>query len=880
MTAVERGFAGGRLAGLALAGVSLLASTPAEAAPRALVLEAEAGSEPERAGSGRVRGGARAGAKAGAGAEAPSIIALAPESPAAEDAEPVALAIPGGALEPALVAFTEQARIKLVYATALTAQLSTNGLAGAFRPLDALGRILEGTGLTYRAVGPSTITLVNPRYVQLGGAPADAVTLGELSVEAQQPGRPAGLPPASGTVGLPPVPYAGGQVGTGTRVGLLGNRSVLRTPFNVTGYTEKLINDQQARSLADVVLNDPSVRNDAPPFSERDSFFIRGFSVTNLDTAFDGLFYLNNPRRSPLEGIDRVEILKGPTALLSGGVGRVGGTINLVPKRAFDEPLTRVTTAYFSDAQVGTHVDLGRRFGAFKEWGVRFNGAYRNGATPLDRNAIEFGVAALGLDYRGDRLRASLDLTTSSQNITAPTSLFNAAAPNIVIPRAPNSRRNTASRLEYNDSRYEMAAGRVEYDILPETTLYAAGGLSRYREDSLSSYYQITGSAGQATNTLAIAPTELQGFTGEVGLRSNFHTGFIGHQFTVSAVEAVNKNFSRGYVPPRLPSFQTNIYDPVELPFGSVATFGLPRASRQPLFTEITLRSVAVADTLSLGDDRFLFTLGGRYQDVALKSYNTRPGATQGTLATSYQEGRFSPALALVVRPLANLSLYGNYIESLSEGATAPATASNANEVFAPFVSRQKEIGAKYDLGSVALTASLFEIEQPSAFTDPATRRFTLGGLQRNRGAELAVFGEPLPGLRLLGGVTFLDARLVATAQGQFDGNAVPGVPTTAFNLYGEYDLPPWLAPGLTLTGRAIYTSGQFYNQANTQSVPDWTRFDAGLRYVVPGVNGKPVVVRAIVENLLDDSYWVSAARGFLAVGAPRTFILSAQVDF
>ena len=689
-----------------------------------------------------------------------------------------------------------------------------------------------------------------------------------------------GRAPPGGTIGQPPVPYAGGQVATGARLGLLGNRSVLSTPFNVTGFTEKLIRDQQARSIADVVQNDASVRNDAPPFSERDSFFIRGFSVVSLDTAFDGLFYINNARRSQLEGIERVEILKGPSALLGGGLSRVGGTINLIPKRAYDEPLARLTTTYFSDAQVGTHLDLGRRFGQAKEWGVRVNGAYRNGATPLDKNAIEVSNVTLGLDYRGDRFRASLDLAHSRQNITAPTSLFNSAAANVVIPRAPNARRNTASSLEYNDSEYGMAAGRVEYDLLPETTLYAAGGISRYREDSLSSFYQITNSSGQATNTLAIAPTELQGLTGEVGLRSGFQTGFVGHQFTVSAVEATNKNFSRGFFPPTLPSFQTNIYNPVHLPFGSVATFGIPRASRQPLFTEVNLRSVAVADTLSLGGDRVLLTLGGRYQDIVLNSYNTRPNAIQGTRASNYEAGRFSPAIGLVVRPFDNLSFYGNYIEGLTEGPTAPAQAVNASEVFAPVVNRQKEVGAKYDFGTVAVTASLFEIEQPNAFTDPATRRFSVSGLQRNRGAELSVFGEPIPGVRLLGGVTFIDAQLVSTAGGQFDGNAAPGVPTTLFNLYGEYDLPPWLAPGLTLTGRAIHTSGQFYNQANTQSVPDWTRFDAGLRYAFLGYGGKPVVLRAVVENLFDENYYVSAARGFLAVGAPRTVILSASVDF
>ncbi|PIK73599.1 TonB-dependent siderophore receptor, partial [Methylobacterium frigidaeris] len=313
---------------------------------------------------------------------------------AAQAGDTVALSIPNGPLEPALVRFTEQARVKLVYGTDMTESLTTTGIEGAFQPLEALGRLLDGTGLTYRSVSPSTITLVNPRYVQLGGRSEETVRLDEIVVEGRPAAGPAsaGLPPPTGTVGQPPPPFAGGQVATGARIGLLGNRSVLTTPFNVTGYTEKLIQDQQARSLADVVLNDSSVRNDAPPFSERDSFFIRGFSVVNLDVGFDGLFYLANPRRVFTEGVERVEILKGPSAFLNGGTGRVGGTINLIPKRAYDEPLTRLTTTYLSDSQVWTHADLGRRFGPSKEWGVRTNLSYRNGNTPLDKNAIEVGL--------------------------------------------------------------------------------------------------------------------------------------------------------------------------------------------------------------------------------------------------------------------------------------------------------------------------------------------------------------------------------------------------------------------------------------------------------------------------------------------------------
>lgn len=846
MAARERGGVGGRLAGMALAGVSLLALVPAAQGQTTLPRE-----KPE--------------ATQGPG-------------------DTVALSIPNGPLEPALVRFTEQAKVKLVYGTDLTQSLTTTGLEGTFQPLDALRRLLDGTGLAYRSVSPSTLTLVNPRYAQLGGSAEQAVRLDEIVVEGRPAGARAGdrgLPPPTGTVGQPPPPYAGGQVATGTRVGFLGNRSVLTTPFNVTGFTEKLIADQQSRTVADVVLNDSSVRNDAPPFSERDSFFIRGFPVTSLDVAFDGLFYLANPRRSYAVGLERIEILKGPSALISGGTGRVGGTINLIPKRAYDEPLTRLTTTYLSDSQVWTHADLGRRFGPSKEWGVRTNLSYRNGNTALDKNAIEVGVATLGLDYRGERLRASLDLVHNTQNVTAPTSLFNAVAPGIPIPRAPNPRLNTASSLEYIDSRYNMAAGRVEYDILPDMTVYAAGGVSRYNEDFLTSSYRITSVTGQATNSLAIQPQEISGMTGEVGLRAKFQTGFIGHQISIAAVEADNRNYRGGFLAPTLPVFQTNIYDPVHLPRGSVATALLPRSDNgRPLFAKLAVRSVGLADTLSLGDDRFLLTLGGRFQQIDQQSYNTRPGTGFGNLASTYDQGRFSPALAAVFRPTDNLSFYGNYIEALDPGPSPPLTAVNANEIFAPVVNRQREFGAKYDFGTVAVTASLFEIEQPNGFTDPGTNRFSVSGLQRNRGLELTAFGEPLPGVRLVGGVTFLDGRLVNTLNRQFDGNRAPGVPDVAFNLYGEVDLPPWLAPGLTLTGRAIYTSGQFYNQANTQSVPDWTRFDAGLRYTFAGASGKPVTVRAIVENVFDNAYWASAARGFLAVGSPRTVIVSATMDF
>ena len=88
-----------------------------------------------------------------------------------------------------------------------------------------------------------------------------------------------------------------------------------------------------------------------------------------------------------------------------------------------------------------------------------------------------------------------------------------------------------------------------------------------------------------------------------------------------------------------------------------------------------------------------------------------------------------------------NVSLYGNYIEGLVKGDVAPAFTSsgqpvlNAGQVFAPYVSKQKEIGAKYESdGGIGATVALFETTKPLAFVRNGI--YGNNGEQRNRGSS------------------------------------------------------------------------------------------------------------------------------------------------
>jgi iron complex outermembrane recepter protein len=139
----------------------------------------------------------------------------------------------------------------------------------------------------------------------------------------------------------------------------------------------------------------------------------------------------------------------------------------------------------------------------------------------------------------------------------------------------------------------------------------------------------------------------------------------------------------------------------------------------------------------------------------------------------------------------------------------------------------------------------------------------------------------PTRQIRVLGGLTVLDTEQRDTTGGLTNGKDAIGVPDTQFNLSGEWDLPG--VRGLTLTARTVYTSSQYADLANTKQLPSWTRLDLGARYLT-SIADHAVTIRARVDNVANRNYWASAGSsfnaGYLVLGAPRTFVMSATVAF
>lgn len=683
---------------------------------------------------------------------------------------------------------------------------------------------------------------------------------------------------ADATAGGLSEPYAGEQVARGGRVGVLGNRDYMDSPFTTTAYTSKLLENQQARSVSDVVQNDPSVRTARGFGNFQELYVMRGFPLYSDDISYNGLYGLLPRQYVAAELIERVEVSRGANAFLNGaapGGSGIGGSINLLPKRAPNEDLTRITTGIEHNGHGLIAADMARRLGENQQFGLRLNVAKRAGQTSVDDEKRALDVASLGLDYQGDAYRISADVGYQNHNIDAPRP---SVTPNGAIPDPADAGKNFAQKWTYSEEKQTFGTLRAEFDHTDSITSWVAAGMRQGHEaNRLANPSANANGITSAYRFDNVRKEEVA--TGEAGLRLRHSTGPVSHTWVLSAA-TFNLDARNAYAFSNFAGFAGNLYDPVTVTMPA-ANFYTGGSLSDPHVTERTqTRSVAIADTLGLIDDNLLLTVGMRRQQIDAKTYNYNSGA----LGSNYSSFATTPVAGVVYRLTHQTSLYANYIEGLTKGDIAPATSggtviANAGEALSPYVSKQTEVGVKHDAGSLGGSIALFSTKRP--FSTVSNGVFGDGGEQLNRGLELSVFGEATSHIRLLGGMTLLDARLKKTQGGINEDNYAIGVPKVQANLGSEWDISA--IPGLTLTGRIIHTGMQYADTANTLEVPSWTRFDLGARYAFT-LDEQKITLRTQLDNATGRDYWASTGgypnANYLVLGAPRTLSVSATTEF
>lgn len=677
-------------------------------------------------------------------------------------------------------------------------------------------------------------------------------------------------------------------------VGVLGDKDAADVPFSIRSYNSALILNQQPQTLGQVLENDPTIRTTTGFGIAGELFVVRGFALAGDDIGYDGLYGITPRQLVAPELYESVQVLNGSSAFLNGaapgGTG-IGGSVNLIPKRAGDRAITRGTLGYTGPEHFGGGFDVGRRMGRNGEWGIRVNGTARGGDASIDDEFRSSHVLGAAIDYNAGPFRASLDLAYQRVKVAhfRPKLRVNSLA---VIPEAPDASINFGQPWQYTILRDVFGQARLGYDVASNVMVYAAFGARDGAEEGIySTPTLVNADTGEITVSSSFIPRTDNNEAATAGLRARFNTGGISHEVNAGGAInwLVNRNAFEFYA---LSAARNNLYAPVEVTPSSTVTFiGGDLDDPFPI-SRTRLSSAFVSDTLGLWDNRVLFTAGLRLQAINVKSYSNATGALTG----EYDENKVTPVFGLVVKPTDGLSLYVNRIEALVQGAVAPASGANpsggaalpvtnAGEVLPPFVSEQYEIGVKLTRGGVDLSLALFQIDQNTAILRPDPDQanaleFGPFGVQRNRGVEFTVAGELADGLRLIAGGSIIDAKLRNTQNGVNEGNQAVGVPEYLLNANAEWDVP--FAPALTLTGRVVHTGEQAANIGNTLFLDRWTRFDIGARYVAV-VGGRPLTFRVNVDNVADADYWAAAFDSFrpdLLLGAPRTFKASVTYDF
>ena len=681
--------------------------------------------------------------------------------------------------------------------------------------------------------------------------------------------------------GLPDA-YEGGQVATGSRVGILGNQDIMDTPFSTTSYTNEYIANQQAQSVGDLLKKDPTVRVARGFGNFQEAYFMRGFITTSDDTMFNGLYGILPRQYIATELFERVEVQRGASAMLNGAApsgGNAGGTINLLPKRASNAPLRQLTLGYGQGDQGKVAVDVSDRFGTEDAFGVRFNAAYQDGDSAIDDESSTLGLAALGLDYKGEQYRLSADLGWQDNKLKETRPSVNLGGVSS-IPKAPDGSKNWAQPWTYSDEKDIFGTIRGEYDFNDNLTAYGAYGMRSGEEENSLSGLTVNNANGAGTTARFDNIREDKVQSAELGLRGQWQTGKIDHDWVIAA-DLYDQEEKGAY------AFEdgrpTNLYSPTKYRDNSWSDsdpfYG--NANNPTLTNEKKLQSFALADTFSLFDDKLKTTLGVRHQNIQTASYNPDTQAQ----TSNYDESRWTPSIGIVYQPNVDWSFYGNYIESLAPGKTAPQTnnsapVTNAGQALNPYVSEQTEIGVKYDNGLIGSSLAIYRTDAARDYID-ASNTLISAGKNRHQGVELTVFGSPSENMRLNAGVSYLSAKQKDTGDAALDGNKVIGLPTLQSNVNLEYDVAA--LEGLTLTGDIIHTGPRYADNANTLKVDGYTTLDLGARYKTV-LAGQDVTLKGLVTNVTGEDYWQSVGgytdAGYLNAGEPMALKVSATFDF
>ncbi len=639
-------------------------------------------------------------------------------------------------------------------------------------------------------------------------------------------------------------------------------------PQTINVVPEQVLQDRGARSMQDVMKNIPGIGQSSGD-GQRDQVFIRGFTAIAdqfVDGIRDDALYFRD-----LSNVERVEVIKGPAAVLYGR-GSSGGLINRVNKKPGID-LTEVAVSLGSWSNKRGEFDLARsaKNDSIVSW--RLTGALEEGDSYrqqqfINRKAISPSVLfkfspqtqlLVQADYLEDRRLTDFGIPAiNGRPVDVDPGTYYGAA--------------NAAQVDYNQSRVRSLSAVLNHRFDASLSFRNATRAYHYvldRNNTLPS-----GTVNSVAKTVGLTRSNIyrqeHGVFNQSELTQKFAWGSTQHELLYGLeLGQQNKdvlNYSAGTVA------TVSLYNPV-LPTLPFAIAGNPAGDS---LTRLKTTALYVQDQISLNAQwKALFGLRrDRFeQDTDEQRIN------QPDLART--DNAWSPRAGLVWQPDSVQSYYASVSRSFQPSAESFALAAN-NADTAPEKTTNQEIGARYELfnGKASVTAALFRLERTNIkTTDPSNPAKLIPiGTQRTDGLELTFTGEVGHGISLTTGYAYLDATVIESNTIE-SGQPVKGKRATITPKHSvNFWMTQKLGNGFTYGAGLNYVDDRFANPGNTVTLPAYTTVDAMLQYRID-----KTTLQLNLYNLFDRGYIISghgSNPNLNIPGAPRNIMLSLRQSF
>jgi len=662
-------------------------------------------------------------------------------------------------------------------------------------------------------------------------------------------------------------------------IGGFSDMPLLETPASISALTLNQMQDLSIRSASEAARFDASVGDAYNAVGYAEQFSIRGFALDNATSYRKDMIAISGDTQIPLENKERIEILRG-LAGLQAGVAAPGGMINFVTKRPTNAPLRSATVEVRERGTVYGAVDLGGRFDD-RRFGYRINAAaedlksYVRGAD----GERQFVSAAFDWQITPDALlQLDIDHQHKSQ-ITAPgyQLIRNETLPSGVSPKMLLNEQPWTKPVDTDSSNLGL---KFAYRFNADWSATVNANKHWFKRDDFTAFPYGCSNEGDgyypgycSNGDYDVYDYQSVGerktpWGAQALLQGRFATGAVRHALSAGLAYAERHDSYGEDVYEYVGS--SNIYqNAIVPPIGAEFSTG-PVMERR----SIEERSAFVQDVLTLSD-QFTVHAGVRYVKIKRNELEEidQPWVRE---RSSY----LLPNVALVYAPARDWRVYGSISHGLQYGGIAPMETTNENQALSPARSKQAEIGFKRNVNEhLALAGSLFEIRQGLEYTNGANT-FVRAGEQQHRGLELSAQGQALRNLDYSVSLMALDTDQSDTGDASTEGKRVTNVPKYRSAVWLGYAVPQ--IEGLKLDAVWQYSSDKAFDPGNRVKVPGYHVAGFGASYALR-MGGLNTVIRARVDNAFDKFYWRDVTQslgGYLLPGAPRTFRLSAQVDF